>query len=345
MHRKLPQMEEKQVQAKLNYAVLMLAGVAVWAGVPGIAVAQNPSTGSGQGYPVKPVRIINPFSPGGSLDLVARLLARSMSNELGQQFVVENRPGAGGSIGVEAVAKSPPDGYTLLIVQSSITVNPSLQRKVPYDPVRDFEPVSKVSSYMFFLVAHPSLSVRSVKQLIALAKSNPGQVNYASVGVGSGTHLAGALFAHMAGVDMTHIPYKGTGQVMPDLLGGQVALHFGSTTVVPYAKQGKLIALGVSGEKRAAVLPNVPTIAESGLKGYEVTAWNALFAPAGTPQAIINRLNELTRKTMLQQETKSVIDAQGLDADTGTPAELGNLVKVELSKWARVIKAAGIKPE
>lgn len=302
-------------------------------------------TANAQTYPVKPVRIINPFSPGGSLDLVARLLARSMSNELGQQFVVENRPGAGGSIGVEVVAKSPPDGYTLLMVQSSITVNPSLQRKVPYDPVKDFEPVSKVSSYMFFLVAHPSLSVRSVKQLIALAKAKPGQVNYASVGVGSGTHLAGALFAHMAGVEMTHIPYKGTGQVMPDLLGGQVALHFGSTTVVPYVKQGKLIALGVSGEKRASVLPDTPTIAESGLKGYEVTAWNAMFAPAGTLQPIVSRLNELVRKTMQQQEAKSVMDAQGLDADIGTPAELGNLVKAELVKWARVIKVAGIKPE
>jgi tripartite-type tricarboxylate transporter receptor subunit TctC len=197
------------------------------------AHAQNPSTSSGQAYPLKPVRIINPFSPGGSLDLVARLLAKSLTNDLGQQFIVENRPGAGGSIGVELVAKSPADGYTLLIVQSSITVNPSLQRKIGYDPVKDFEPISKVSSYMFFVVAHPSLPARNVKALIALAKANPGQVNYASVGVGSGTHLAGELFGHMAGVKLAHIPYKGTGQVMPDLLGGQIALTFGSTSPVP----------------------------------------------------------------------------------------------------------------
>jgi tripartite-type tricarboxylate transporter receptor subunit TctC len=302
-------------------------------------------TVAAQTYPVKPVRIINPFSPGGSLDLVARLLAKSLTGDLGQQFIVENRPGAGGSIGVEVVAKSPADGYTLLIVQSSITVNPSLQRKIGYDPVKDFEPVSKISSYMFFVVAHPSLPARSIKALLALAKANPGQINYASVGVGSGTHLAGELFGHMGGVKLTHIPYKGTGQVMPDLLGGQIALTFGSTTVVPHVKSGKLIALGVTGAKRAPILPDTPTVDESGLKGFEVTAWNAMFAPAGTPQPIVSRLNELVRKNIALAEAKSVMDAQGLDGDTGTSAELGNLVKNELVKWARVIKVAGIKPE
>ena len=181
--------------------------------------------------------------------------------------------------------------------------------------------------------------------LIALAKTRPGQVNYASVGVGSGTHLAGELFGHMAGVQLTHIPYKGTGQVMPDLLGGQIALTFGSTSVVPHVKQGKLHILGVTGAKRAAVLPNIPTLDESGLKGYEVTAWNALFAPAGTPQAVVTRLNEQTRKHMAQQDARSVMDSQGMDVDTNTPGELGNLVKSELAKWARVIQIAKIKPE
>ena len=198
---------------------------------------------------------------------------------------------------------------------------------------------------MFFVVAHPSLPARTVKALIALAKSKPGQINYASVGVGSGTHLAGELFGHMAGVKLAHIPYKGTGQVMPDLLGGQIALTFGSTSVVPHVKQGKLIALAVTGAKRAPVLPDTPTVAESGIPGYEVTAWNALFSPAGTPLPIVNRLNELTRKNIAQAEAKSVMDAQGLDGDTGTPAALGDLVKSELAKWARVIKIAGIKPE
>ncbi len=310
-----------------------------------VACAVAPCTVGAQGYPVKPVRIINPFSPGGSLDLVARLLAKSFAGDLGQQFIVENRPGAGGAIGIELVAKSPADGYTLLMVQSSITVNPSLQRKIAYDPVKDFEPISKVSSYMFFVVAHPSLPARSVKALIALAKAKPAQINYASVGVGSGTHLAGELFGHMAGVKLAHIPYKGTGQVMPDLLGGQIALTFGSTSVVPHVKSGKLIALAVTGAKRAPILPDTPTVDESGLKGYDVTAWNALFAPAGTPQPVVNRLNELVRKSIAQADAKSVMDAQGLDGDTGTPAELGNLVKSEMVKWAGVIKIAGIKAE
>ena len=298
-----------------------------------------------QAYPVKPIRLINPFSPGGSLDLVARTLAKSMSAELGQQVVVENRPGAGGTIGVDLVAKSPPDGYTLLAVQSSITINPNLQRKIPYDPVRDFAPISRVSSYMFFLVVHPSLPARSVRQLIELAKANPGQINYASVGMGSGTHLAAELFDYMAGVKMTHIPYKGTGQVMPDLLGGHVAVHFGSTSVVPYAKSRKLIALGVTGAQRSPALPLVPTVAEAGIAGFEVTAWNALFAPAGTPEAIVNRLNGLVRQGMGLPDARSVMEAQGLDVSTSTPSELGALVKAELAKWAKVIQAAGIKPE
>jgi tripartite-type tricarboxylate transporter receptor subunit TctC len=298
-----------------------------------------------QTYPVKPVRMINPFSPGGSLDLVARTLARSMSAELGQQVVVENRPGAGGTIGVDFVAKSPPDGYTLLAVQSSITINPSLQQKMPYDPVRDFAPISRISSYMFFLVVHPSLPARSVKQLVALARANPRQINYASVGMGSGTHLAAELFDFMAGVKMTHIPYKGTGQVMPDLLGGHVAVHFGSTSVVPYVKSQKLISLGVTGAQRSAVLPQVPTVAEAGIAGFEVTSWNALFAPAGTPQAIISRLNGLVKQGVEQPDAVKVMEAQGLDISPSTPAELGALVSAELVKWAKLIKAAGIKAE
>jgi tripartite-type tricarboxylate transporter receptor subunit TctC len=325
---------------KLALPIVLLAGLTA---TP--AYAQTASTGSGQAYPVKPVRMINPFSPGGSLDLVARTLAKHMSAELGQQVVVENRPGAGGSIGIELVAKSPPDGYTLLAVQTSLAINPSLQQKTPYDPVRDFAPISKTSSYMFFLVVHPSLPARSVKQLIALAKAKPNEINYASVGIGSGTHLAGELFNYLTGVKMMHIPYKGTGQVMPDLLGGQVAVHFGSTSVVPHVKAQKLVPLGVTGAQRSAALPQVPTVAESGIPGFEVTAWNAIFAPAGTPPAIVNRLNGIVKSGMALPEAKAVMEAQGLDVSTSTPEELGALVKTELAKWAKVIKAAGIKPE
>ena len=315
------------------------------ASLGGALLAAMSACANAQSYPTKPVRIINPFVPGGAIDLVARTVAQYMSGSLGQQVIVENRPGAGGGIGIELAAKAPADGYTLLAVQSSLTINPNLQKKVPYDPVHDFAPISKMSSYMFFAVAHPSLPARSVKQLIALAKQRPGQIDYASVGIGSGTHMAGELFNYMAGVKLAHVPYKGSGQVMPDLLGGQIALHFGSPAFVPLVKNGKLVALGVTGASRSPALPDVPTFAESGLPGYEVTAWNALFAPAGTPTAIIGRLNGLTVQAMNQPETKALMDNQGIEPSTSTPAELGALVKVELAKWAKVIKAAGIQPE
>jgi tripartite-type tricarboxylate transporter receptor subunit TctC len=300
---------------------------------------------SAQVYPVKPVRVINPFSPGGSLDLVARALAKTMAAELGQPVVVENRPGAGGNIGIETVAKAPPDGYTLLAVQSSLTINPVLQKQVPYDAVKDFEPISKTSSYMFFLVVHPSTQARSVKELIALAKARPDQLNYASVGIGSGTHLAGELFKFMTGTKITHIPYKGSGPSIIDLIGGHVALMFGSTSVLPHVQTKKLHLLAVTGAQRSAFVPQTPTLAESGLPGYEVTAWNAFFAPAGTPPAIVNRLNALVKTGLAHPETKAVMEAQGLEATPSTPAELGQLVKVELVKWAKLIKSAGIKPE
>jgi tripartite-type tricarboxylate transporter receptor subunit TctC len=298
-----------------------------------------------QSYPVKPIRIINPFVPGGAIDVVTRTVANYMSGELGHQVLVENRPGAGGAIGIEAVSKAPADGYTLLSIQSSLTINPNLQKKVPYDPVRDFTPISKMSSYMFFVVAHPSLPARSVKQLIALAKARPGQINYASVGMGSGTHMSAELFAYMAGVKLVHIPYKGSGQVIPDLLGGQVALHFGSPTVVPHVKSGKLVGIAVTGAARSQAVPELPTIAESGLPGYEVTAWNALFAPAGTPPAIVDRLNALVKQAVQQPVAKTVFDKQGIEVATSTPGELGTLVKEELAKWASVIKAASIQPQ
>jgi len=298
-----------------------------------------------QAYPTKPVRMVDPFSPGGSLDLVSRALAKTMTAELGQSVIVDNRPGAGGNLGVEIVAKAPPDGYTLLAMQSSMVINPSLQKQVPYDPVKDFEPISKISSYMFFLVVHPSTQARSVPQLIALARAKPDQLTYASVGIGSGTHLAGELFKSMAGVKMIHVPYKGSGPSIIDLIGGQVALQFGSTSVLPYVRTKKLILLGVSGSKRSSFVPDTPTIAESGVPGYEITAWNALFAPAGTPVAIVNRLNQLVRQGLANADTKAVMEAQGLDATPSTPLELGELVRTELPKWAKVIKSAGIKPE
>ncbi|HYC47163.1 MAG TPA: tripartite tricarboxylate transporter substrate binding protein [Burkholderiales bacterium] len=316
---------------------LAAAAAAILSAVCGSAVAQQ--------YPVKPIRVINPFSPGGSLDLVARSIAKHMSTELGQTVVVENRPGAGGNIGIEAAAKAPADGYTLLAVQTSLAINPVLQKSVPFDPVKDFDPISKTSSYMFFLVVHPSVQARTVKELIALAKARPDQLTYASVGIGSGTHLSGELFKYMTGVKITHVPYKGSGPSIIDLVGGHVAMQFGSTSVLPHVKTGKLALLAVTGAKRSSFVPQTPTLAESGLPGYEVTAWNAMFAPAGTPAPIINRLNGLVHKALAHPESKAVMEAQGLEADTSTPAALGQLVKSELVKWAKLIKVAGIKPE
>jgi tripartite-type tricarboxylate transporter receptor subunit TctC len=259
--------------------------------------------------------------------------------------VVENRPGAGGNIGIEAVAKAPPDGYTLLAVQSSLTINPALLKSVPYDPVKDFEPVSKIASYMFFLVVHPSTQARSVQQLIALAKARPDQLTYASVGIGSGTHLAGELFKSMTGAKITHIPYKGSGPSIIDLVGGHVALMFGSTSVLPHVQTKRLVLLAVTGARRSDFVPQTPTLAETGLPGYEVSAWNALFAPAGTPQPVVNRLNALVKSGLANPETKTIMEAQGLDATPSTPAELRQLVKAELVKWSKLIKSAGIKPE
>ncbi len=323
--------------AKAALVVARLAALAVLTVSSAVPHAQT--------YPAKPIRVVNPFSPGGSLDLVSRALAKTMTVELGQPVYVDNRPGAGGNLGVELVAKAPADGYTLLAMQTSLAINPSLMKQVPYDPVRDFEPISKISSYIFFLVVHPSTPVRSVQQLISFAKAKPDQLTYASVGVGSGTHLAGELFKSMTGVKLTHIPYKGSGPSIIDLVGGQVALSFGSTSVLPHVQTKKLILLGVTGAQRASFVPDAPTIAESGVPGFEVTGWNGLFAPAGTPAAIVNRLNQLVRQGLAHPDSKAVMGAQGLDATPSTPHELGELVKTELAKWSKVIKAAGIKPE
>jgi tripartite-type tricarboxylate transporter receptor subunit TctC len=316
--------------------VACLAAIGACAALSNGALAQT--------YPTKPIRIIAPYVPGGSIDLVARILAPSMTKELGQQVIVDNKAGAGGTIGTEYVKNAAPDGYTLLFNQNSMTVNPTLMPDlVHYDPVKDFAPISKIASYMFYLVAHPSLGVHSVKELIALAKKTPGGITCATVGVGSGTHLSAEYFAHEAGITITPVHYKGQGAVDIDILGGHVKLTFGSTMVVPLVKSGKLIGLGVTGLQRSPQLPNLPTIAESGLPGFEVTAWNAFYAPAGTPAAIVNRLNAVLKKGLQLPEVKAVMDKQDLEATPSTPAELGALVKSELAKWAQVIKIANIK--
>ena len=297
---------------------------------------------SAQPYPSKVVRIVVGTPPGGSLDFVARHVGQKLTGTLGRQVIVDNRPGAGGNIGTDVAAKSPADGYTLLIASSFFTINPSLYRSVSYDPIKDFDPVSLLTTYMLFLVAHPSLPARSVKELIALARARPGQVNFASTGTGTTTHVAGELLASMAGVKMQHIPYKGTNPMLPAILGGEVALAFGTTSIVPLVQARKLLLIGVTGGKRFPLFPEVPTIAEGGLPGYEVTSWNAMFAPAGTPPAIIKRLNEDIARALSQPDTMETFDKQGLQPAAGTPESMGAMIKAEFARWAKVIKDADI---
>ena len=311
-------------------SMLVTAASTLW---PALIVAQS--------YPTKPIRVLVGFAAGGSTDLVARLSAAKLNAALGQSVIVENRPGAGGNIAAEMVAKSPPDGHLLLVAPSAFAVNPSLYKRTPYDAIKDFAPITAVSTYMLFLVCHPSLPVRSVKELIALAKARPGQLNYSSAGTGTTTHISGELLSYMTGTAMTHIAFKGSGQQTPTLLSGEVALAFGSTTVVPLIQAKKVVLLGVTGAKRFPTFPDAPAIAES-VPGYEVTSWNAMFAAAGTPPDIVHRLADQVSKGLRQNDALDVFEKQGLQTAGGRPDELAVLVAAEVSKWAKVIKAAKI---
>lgn len=300
---------------------------------------------AGQNFPAKSIRVVVPFAAGGSTDLVGRTIARQFNANTGQPVVVDNRPGAGGNIGTELVARAPADGYTLLVVPSSFAINPSLYAKVPYDAIKDFDPVAIIAAYTLVLVVHPSVPVTSVKQLIAFVRAKPGSLNYASAGSGTTTHLAGELFRYMTKVEMTHIPYKGSGPSLADVLGGQVESTFGSSSAVPHVKAGKLRPLGVTGATRTQILPHVPTIAEAGVPGYEVSSWNALFVPKGTPAPVIQRLNAEVTRTLASSDFLDILRAQGLEPVGGPPENLGRLVATEMVKWEKVIKATGVRAD
>ncbi len=297
-------------------------------------------------YPNKPIRIVVPQSAGGSTDLTARLIAQKLSDAVGQPVVVDNRPGAGSIIGTDLVAKATPDGYTLLVVASSITINPSLHRKLPFDPMRDLAPITQLSAFPNMLVVHPSLPVKSVQDLIALARAKPGQINYGSSGTGTGTHLSAELFKSMTGVDMVHVPYKGGGPAVTALLGGQVQLNFATIpSVLPYVRAGKLRAVAVTTSRRSPAAPDVPTIAESGVPGYDHGPWNGMLAPAKTPKAIIARLNAEVARIVHMPEAKAVLVHEGAEPVGNTPEEFAAIIRTETAKWAKVIKAAGIKAD
>lgn len=310
-----------------------------------LSLAATPLFAQGA-YPTKSIRLIVPSAPGGGTDIVGRVVAQKLSASLGQQVVVDNRPGAGQMIGIDMVAKAPADGYTLLMAASPLVLNHLMYKKVSYDAVRDFAPVSQVAVLPNVLVVHPSLPVKTVAELIALAKSQPGKLNYASAGTGTSPHMSMELFKTMAGIDMVHVPYKGTAPAITDVVGGQVLVTMASTpSSIAHIQSGRLRALGVTSRKRSVVLPDVPPIAEAGVPGYESIQWYGLLAPAGTPREIVAQLsNEVSRALRLPDTARTLL-ADGAEPVGNTPEEYAELIKSEIVKWTRVAKSAGIQPE
>jgi len=296
-------------------------------------------------YPNRTVRIVVPFAPGGSTDVVARILADKLGAALGQSFVVENRPGAGGNIGADVVAKSTPDGYTLLMGTTGVlAINKFLYKDMTYDADRDFAPVSYTSLITNMLVVGPGVPVKTVPELIALAKAKPGALSFASSGAGSSTHLSGELFKSMAGVDILHVPYKGSSQALTDLMSGQVSMLFDNApSSMPYVQQGKLRAIAVTSLKRMPTLPDVPTIDESGVKGYESLSWSGIVAPAATPKPVIAKLNAAIDKILAQEDVRKQFANLGVDPVGGPPEAFSRHIRTESAKWEKVVKDANIK--
>jgi tripartite-type tricarboxylate transporter receptor subunit TctC len=291
-------------------------------------------------WPSKPVKIIVPFGPGGFTDVVARILQKELAPALGQPIIIENRPGAGSTIGTDAVAKAPADGYTLVMVSTTHVISPHLYKKMTYDPIKDFAPVMKLVEGPYVMVVHPSLGVSNVREFVALAKKKPNEIFFASSGNGSAQHLVGALFMQMAGVQLSHVPYKGSNAAMQDLLGGQVKLSFvGMPNAIP--NLGKLKALAVTTKKRSADLPDVPTMDEAGVKGYEATIWLGMLAPKGTPREVVDKLNADIRKVLADPEAMSLMHKAGVEVATSTPEEFQALMQQELDRWGKVVKETG----
>ena len=295
-------------------------------------------------FPAKPVRIVIGLAPGGATDIVARALAQKLTENLGQPVIVDNRAGAAGSIAAALVAKSPADGYTLLIVSSSYAINPGLYNDLPFDPVRDLAPITLIAEAPFLLVVNPALPAATVKELIALAKAQPSALNYSSGGNGTSGHLAGELFKSLAGVTMTHVPYKGAGPATVDVIAGQIQMTFASVvSALPHVKANRLRALGVTSEKRSSALPSVPTISEAGVKGYRTGSWYGVLAPAGTPADIVGTLNAEFAKVMQQPDMKARMAGEGAEPIAGTPAQFAAYLEVEIRKWAKIIRESGIR--
>jgi len=317
---------------------VLMTGLVLMALGADVAIAQK--------YPTRPIRLVVASSPGGGSDILARTLAHKLTEDLGQQIVVDNRGGASGVIGTDIVAKALPDGYTLLIIQPSLTINPSMIRKLPYDAMRDFAPISLVVDAAQILTANPSVPAKDAKELIALAKAQPGKIMFGSPGIGTSPHLTAELFKLMAGVQMPQVLFKGSGMAYVSLMSGEVSVAFSTVlSAMPHVKNGKIRALGVTTKKRAAVMPDVPTIAESALPGFESSQWFGILAPARTPRPIIDQLNAAIARCSSSPELKSRFAAEAVEVVNSTPEEFSSVMKRELEQWAKVIKAAGIQPQ
>ncbi len=296
-----------------------------------------------QPYPNKPIKIVAPFAPGGGTDFIARLIAQKLTEKLGAQVVVENKPGAGGNLGAEQAVRSPADGYTLLLVAGSYTVNPSLY-KLTFDPVSDITPIIQLSQGPFIVAVHPSVPAKTLKELIDLVKKQPDKLSYASAGSGSITHLASAMFVDMAKLQIVHIPYKGTGPALNDAIAGNVQVLFGSpSTTIPHIKSGRLRALAVTTTNRIGAAPDVPTVAESGLAGYEVVLWHGLVGPKGLPRAIVDRINAEANQILKVKEMDTLLATDGVAAAGGTPEQFAATIRSDIERWGKVVKQAGVK--
>lgn len=322
--------------------LLAAASVVALAGLGGTA----PALAQGGGYPSKPIKIVVPYPPGGFNDTLARTVSAKLQTAWGQPVLVENRPGGATVIGIDQVAKAPPDGHTLVIVPFSFAVNPFIFAKLPYDSQKDFAPVTLAATTANLLAVHPSLPVSSVKELIAMAKAKPGSLSYASTGIGSSNHLSMEKFKQMAGVDITHVPYKGSGPAVTDLIGGQVQVMFDNiSNVLPHVKSGKLKVLAVTTPARSPLLPEVPTVTESGVPGYEVAVWFGLAAPAGTPKPVIDKLNDGIVNVLKQPDVKAQFAALGVEAVGSSPEAFAAHIAAQRTMWSKVVRDAGVTPE
>ena len=319
----------------MTYARLIVVALAL---VAGAVAAQN--------YPAKPIRIVVPFPPGGGTDLVARTVAQKMHETLGQTAVVDNRAGAHGSIGADLVAKAPADGYTVMITIASHAINPTLYPKLPYDTLGDLAPVSLLAEYPFVITVHPSMPVKTIKEFVAFAKSRPGQLSFASSGNGSGPHLGMELFANMAGISMVHVPYKGAGQAMTDLVSGQVQVFLNNFLAgMPMIRAGKLRALAVTSNKRSIAAPELPTVVEAGVPGYVVTGWYGMFVPAATPAPVVATLHTATVKALRSKDVSERLSNEAAEIVASTPQQFAEFLKAEIAKWAGVIRKAKVRLE